>query len=114
MPYKPDRPCLFPGCTATVQKGYCLAHQHFYNPPVKQTDLRPTAARRGYDNNWKRIREKVLIDAGIPQNERHLYDVHHTPDYNPEVESDHGRYKLTPMLHREHSKHTKKSKKVNI
>ncbi len=55
---------------------------------------------------WRKIRAEVLTSHGIPKDIWHLYDVDHTPQYNPEVESDHRKYTLTPLLHGEHSRKT--------
>ena len=69
---------------------------------------RPTAAARGYDAQWRKIRARVLANAGIPKSQWHLYDVDHTPPYDPTVEPDHLKYELVPILHAKHSKKTAK------
>ena len=74
MPYKPARPCKYPGCihAATVATGYCEAHAHFYASPQnpenfqRPADARPSAAARGYGSRWQRVRAEVLKNAGIP------------------------------------------------
>ena len=109
MPYKVAKPCKYPGCvrTTAAAAGYCQAHAHFYQPPSYAAhDNRPSAAARGYNNSWQRIREEVLRNAGIPRAQWPLYDVHHAPDYNPSADPDHRHYTLTPMLHGDHSRHT--------
>ena len=112
MPYKPAKPCRLPGCVHTTlsRNGYCEAHEHFYNPPEYAVNRlkypRMSAASRGYGHGWQEIRRKVLAEHGIPEAEWPLYDVHHTPDYNPALNPDHNAYILTPMLHHEHSAHT--------
>ena len=58
MPYAPNRPCRHPGCTAFCRPGfvYCEKHQ-----PVNSRDrLRGTAAERGYDRDWQRVRSRYL------------------------------------------------------
>jgi hypothetical protein len=115
MPYKPLKPCLFPGCINTVQGGYCDTHALSFGPPLsgqgpRPPDNRPPAASRGYDGGWRKIRAKVLINANIPHELWPLYDVHHTPDYNPAAEPDHNKYTLTPILHSEHSALTGRGK----
>lgn len=52
MPYKPKRPCRFPGCSNLSDKVYCEAHRKW--------DSRETAAERGYDARWRRERELFL------------------------------------------------------
>jgi len=111
VPHKPLRPCLYSGCTNTVQSGYCQAHSHFYTPPQRAVEAhRPSAALRGYDKDWQSIRTRVLSEYGVPRELWHLYDVHHEPPYNPAIEPDHNKYKLTPMLHANHSRETARSR----
>jgi hypothetical protein len=109
MPYKPNKPCLYSGCVNTVPHGYCTTHAYL-TPSYRPIDTRPSAAARGYDSSWKKIRADVLINFGIPEDQWGLYDVHHIPEYNPDIEPDHRAYKLTPVLHNEHSKITGKQK----
>lgn len=73
---------------------YCAVHR----------PKRAHSAARGYDRTWHKLREQILIRHGIPRARWHLYDVDHDPPYNPEVEPDHRKYRLTPMLHSEHSR----------
>ena len=56
MPYKPNRPCRAPGCPHLVNNttGYCPVHS-------KQADIRGSAAERGYDNTWAKIRRQFLM-----------------------------------------------------
>jgi len=106
MPHKPARPCKYPGCvhTTLASIGYCQSHEHFYQPPQRTIETRPSSATRGYNSNWQTIRDEVLQAHGIPKSERPSYDVHHTPEYNPEIEPNHRAYKLTPLLHEVHSR----------
>jgi len=57
----PKRPCAQPGCTELVTKGYCAAH-------AKVTRLydehRGSAASRGYDAAWDRVKQKALERDG--------------------------------------------------
>ena len=108
MPYKVPRPCKYPGCvhTTLTLTRYCETHAHHYQPPQRPADTRPSAAARGYDSEWQRIRAGVLRGAGIPRQLWHLYDVHHEPEYNPDIDPNHRNYTLTPMLHGEHSRQT--------
>ena len=118
MPYKPARPCRYPGClnTTNTKQGYCEAHTHHNIPFVKrshrQPDNRPSASARGYGVEWKSIRQEVLDSVGIPRESQGLYDVHHTPPYNPAIEPDHRAYKLIPMLKSEHSKITSRGGRI--
>ncbi|GIV86618.1 MAG: HNH endonuclease [Chloroflexus sp.] len=57
MPKAPLRPCRHPGCPNLVEVGgYCAAHI------PKEGGRRPSAARRGYDANWRRLRMMILSD----------------------------------------------------
>ena len=108
MPHKPSRPCRYPGCvhTTLATTGYCEAHAFFYKPPERAVDRRPSAPARGYNHDWNRVRTQVLRDAGIPKELWPKYDVHHSPEYDAQIEPDHRKYTLTPMLHGEHSAET--------
>jgi hypothetical protein len=61
---------------------------------------------RGYDNDWRKIRQEVLISHGIPREEWAHYDIDHFPAYDKEKDPNHRHYVLTPMLHRDHSTKT--------
>ena len=103
MPTKPKKYCTYPGCKdfALKHSNYCSRHR------TTQSGIkRPNPNQRGYGATWRRVREKVLINAGIPRAEWGLYDVDHRPAYNPAIEPDHNKYTLVPMLHAEHSKKT--------
>jgi len=114
MPHKAPRPCRYPPCvnTALAAIGYCESHAHYYQPPQRHKDTRPSSSARGYNKEWQRIRAEVLRNAGIPREAWHLYDIHHQPEYNPAIDSDHRNYTLTPMLHGEHSRETGRSRGV--
>lgn len=59
-PQKAKRPCLSSGCKDFASnKGYCDKHQS----RVKQRDRdRGTAHQRGYDAEWKKHRDKFLLE----------------------------------------------------
>ena len=113
MPYKPPKPCKYPGCVITTpsRQGYCESHAHHYRLPQypHKKDSRPSAAARGYNSSWQAVREEVLCKHGIPPEFRHLYDVHHEPPYNPAIEPNHRAYLLTPLLRSEHSRVTNRA-----
>jgi ribosomal protein L37E len=67
---------------------------------------RPNSNKRGYDYSWRKIREQVLRDQGIPQAQWPLYAVDHNPPYNPEIEPDHTKYDLVPRLIEDHNSKT--------
>jgi hypothetical protein len=117
VPHKAPRPCRMAGCLQTTHSptGYCDSHLSAYVPFIPRKEYnRISAATRGYNAAWQHIREETLRNYGIPKDEWPLYDLHHTPDYNPAIEPDHRKYTLTPLLHADHSRHTgKKRKKVH-
>jgi 5-methylcytosine-specific restriction protein A len=104
VPKRPPRPCKHPGCSQLSYTGYC--DRHAPAEPVSVSAPRQSAARRGYNRRWQRIRARVLAAAGIPQRDWPLYDVDHRPPYDPELEPDHSKYELVPMLRAEHSRKT--------
>ena len=102
------RLCLAPACRRLAVDGtsYCAAHASLAVKRQPHQDTRPSAARRGYGHGWKTIRAEVLRAHGIPKEQWHLYDVDHRPAYNPDIEPDHRKYQLVPLLHGSHSRKT--------
>ena len=71
MARRPKRPCAAPGCPALISSGsYCEAHAK--QRRQRQPDERPSAAARGYDRKWRRIRAQFLkkhpecVECGQP------------------------------------------------
>ncbi|MBM3190985.1 MAG: HNH endonuclease [Chloroflexi bacterium] len=59
MPKRPLTPCSSPGCPEiAVERGRCAKHQ--LPPRERPSDTRESAARRGYDAAWRRIRAEYL------------------------------------------------------
>lgn len=59
MPSKAKHPCRHPGCPAlVVDSPYCPAHQRGANAKRNRAidEQRPSAAERGYDRTWQKIR----------------------------------------------------------
>lgn len=55
MPIGANRPCTFPGCRGlAVEFGRCLEH--------RRKDDRASAAGRGYDRRWRKIRWTFLCE----------------------------------------------------
>ena len=54
MPYKPKRPCAYPGCPELADKRFCAAHQKI------SECARGSASERGYNHRWQRARERYL------------------------------------------------------
>lgn len=74
--------------------------------PKRKKDTRPSRSKRGYNSYWYKVRQEVLQSYRIPRELWPLYDVDHNPPYNKEVEPDHRKYTLIPMLKAEHSRKT--------
>lgn len=92
MPTKPRRPCQHPGCSALAIEGAsrCILHHRV------RIVSRPSAAKRGYDREWRAIRAAVLRDepncrsCGKPAK-----DVHHIQPLR--LGGTHDRANLMPL-----------------
>lgn len=66
MPYKPMRPCSFPGCPNLTDGKYCEEHKS------KAPKDRPSAGKRGYNSRWQKESKKFLdthpLCVPIPEN----------------------------------------------
>lgn len=109
MPTRPASPCSFPLCPmASVSHGRCAQHQREDRQRFDQH--RGTAAQRGYDAEWKRVRAWHLHDnpwcVTCLGEGRHVLatDVDHQPRYVPGT--DHHAYLLTSYCHAHHSART--------
>ena len=63
MPYKPDKPCSYPGCPKLVPAGqtYCDEHTKKRSREYERYDRDP-ATRKRYGKQWRRIRS-IYIKA---------------------------------------------------
>lgn len=61
MPYKPKRPCSYPGCSlfAEVGQQYCPEHLKKANKLYNQYERDPSHNKR-YGRAWKRIRDRYI------------------------------------------------------
>lgn len=59
MPYKPKRPCSFPGCPNLTDGRFCPEHERLENKRYEKYDRNPETKRR-YGRAWKRIRDKYV------------------------------------------------------
>lgn len=58
MPTRPLGACRHRSCPSrATHGGYCATH---YQPRERPADERPSAAQRGYDAKWRRIRAAYL------------------------------------------------------
>lgn len=62
MPYRPKRPCSYPGCPNLTDKRYCPEHEKLMNAQYDMR-LRDCGAREFYNSKeWKRLRQNYLIE----------------------------------------------------
>ena len=60
MPYAPNKPCAKAGCPNLTKETHCEAHVNFSK---KQHDnRRGSAASRGYDAKWRKLRLAKLAE----------------------------------------------------
>ncbi len=60
MPYKPKRPCAYPGCgRLAVREQYCAEHQKLMDKQYNQYERDPASNKR-YGRAWKRIRDRYI------------------------------------------------------
>jgi len=63
MPYRPPRPCSWPGCPLLTTQRFCPTHRRVYERERERLrGRRPTAHQRGYDGAWRRVRAQVLAE----------------------------------------------------
>ena len=58
MPFKPKRPCSYPGCPRLTEGRFCENHQQ--KTEKEYNHQRGSAASRGYDSRWRKARERYL------------------------------------------------------
>ena len=60
MPYKPKRPCSYPGCRRLTDSRFCNEHkqvaEHQYNRYLRDPDT-----NKRYGRTWKKIRARFLL-----------------------------------------------------
>jgi len=60
MPYKPKRPCAYPGCgRLAVSEQYCAEHQKLMDKQYNKYERDPASNKR-YGRAWKRIRDRYI------------------------------------------------------
>jgi 5-methylcytosine-specific restriction protein A len=59
MPYKPKRPCSFPGCPHLTNGRFCEEHQRQENKRYEKYDRSPEMKKR-YGIAWKRVRDRHI------------------------------------------------------
>lgn len=106
MPQSLPHPCAHPGCPGLTRQRYCDKHKTEGSKVDIQT--RGTAAHRGYDARWRRIRAEVLrkhplcMDCLEQGRTAAATDVHHI-DGNVQNMAESN---LRPLCKACHSRHT--------
>ncbi|MGL5258404.1 MAG: HNH endonuclease [Proteocatella sp.] len=60
MPYKPKRPCAYPGCGRLAEREqYCAEHKQVVTKRYNQYQRDPASNKR-YGRSWKRIRDHYI------------------------------------------------------
>lgn len=59
MPYKPNRPCSYPGCPELTPDRFCAAHAKQEAQQYERYGRDPATKKR-YGRTWKRIREQYI------------------------------------------------------
>lgn len=60
MPYKPKRPCAYPGCGRLAEsEQYCAEHQKNMDRHYNKYQREPASNKR-YGRAWKRIRDRYI------------------------------------------------------
>lgn len=61
MPYKPKRPCAYPGCSKLCENGeqYCCEHKNQVNK-IYNKYQRDSKSNKRYGRAWKKIRDKYI------------------------------------------------------
>lgn len=59
MPNRPGKPCAHPGCAAIVRDGW-LCPNHAEQRQKQYDSARGSAASRGYDARWQKLRTMFL------------------------------------------------------
>ena len=61
MPYRPKRPCSYPGCPRLTDGRYCEEHQKIITAHYNRHERDPESKRR-YGRAWRRIRDGYLSE----------------------------------------------------
>ena len=59
MPYRPNRPCSYPECSALVSGRYCQKHKQEIDARYNKMEREPDTYKR-YGRGWRRIRAAYL------------------------------------------------------
>lgn len=111
MPTRPPHPCPVPGCPNLTTDRYCTKHAYYDRRADRD---RGSAASRGYDARWRRIRAQVLREQPIcalcaaQGNVAAATDVHHIDGDQHNL----SRSNLIALCHEHHSQITAGNKRT--
>lgn len=60
MPYKPLKPCKYPGCNKLTNGSYCIDHSKLMYKRYNNTQ-RDKAINERYDEEWKEVRQQYIV-----------------------------------------------------
>lgn len=58
MPWRPQRPCIHPGCSELTDDGKCEKHKSFDQKQIEES--RENSNKRGYGHRWRKARDAYL------------------------------------------------------
>jgi len=61
MPYKPKKPCKYPGCSKLTDGKYCAEHAHLMYQRYNRQERDPEINARYQNDEWRSIRETYII-----------------------------------------------------
>ena len=62
MPYKPKKPCAYPGCPELTDERYCIKHKKFMDAKY-DARLRDKSVHAFYvSHEWRKLRQNYLIE----------------------------------------------------
>jgi 5-methylcytosine-specific restriction protein A len=59
MPYRPAKPCRYPGCPALTHERFCATHAKVIARQYEQYERDPATAKR-YAGEWRKVRAAYL------------------------------------------------------
>lgn len=61
MPYKPKKPCKYPGCNKLTDGTYCTEHSHLMYRRYNQERRDPAINNRYLNDEWRQVRETYIV-----------------------------------------------------
>lgn len=103
MPTKQMHPCNHPGCPRLTRERFCPEHAREAAAESERT--RETAAQRGYDHRWSKIRMMKLNRDPLCERCGRAAELVHHKDRNPRNNAPENHESLCTACHdREHAR----------